>query len=74
MATDSALVKTEKTNGASFGNQKSNATMKALVYHGPGKKTWEEIRKPVVLQLTDAVVKILNTTICGTDLHSGWSR
>ena len=43
--------------------------MKALVYHGPGKKAWEERPKPVVKESTDAVVKILKTTICGTDLH-----
>ena len=43
--------------------------MKALVYHGPGKKSWEEKTKPVIKEQTDAVVKILKTTICGTDLH-----
>ena len=43
--------------------------MKALVYHGPGKKSWEEIPRPVILDPTDAVVRISKTTICGTDLH-----
>lgn len=43
--------------------------MKALVYHGPGKKAWEEKIKPGIKAQTDAVVKILKTTICGTDLH-----
>jgi alcohol dehydrogenase len=43
--------------------------MKALVYHGPGKKSWEEKAKPVIKEQTDAIVKILKTTICGTDLH-----
>jgi alcohol dehydrogenase len=43
--------------------------MKALVYHGPDKKAWEEKPKPVIIETTDAVVKILKTTICGTDLH-----
>jgi alcohol dehydrogenase len=43
--------------------------MKALVYHGPGKKAWEEKPKPVIKETTDAVVKIFKTTICGTDLH-----
>jgi alcohol dehydrogenase len=43
--------------------------MKALVYHGPGKKSWEEKPKPVITEPTDAVVKIIKTTICGTDLH-----
>jgi len=43
--------------------------MKALVYHGPNRKMWEEKPKPVLLEPTDAVVKIFKTTICGTDLH-----
>ena len=43
--------------------------MKALVYHGPGKKAWEEKPNPELLEATDAIVKILKTTICGTDLH-----
>ena len=44
-------------------------TMKALVYHGPGKKAWEDKPKPGITKPTDAIVKILKTTICGTDLH-----
>lgn len=43
--------------------------MKALVYHGPGKKAWEEVPDPTILAPTDAIVKIDTTTICGTDLH-----
>ncbi len=43
--------------------------MKALVYHGPGRKAWEEKPKPSLKAPTDAVVKVLRTTICGTDLH-----
>ncbi|HLK29104.1 MAG TPA: zinc-dependent alcohol dehydrogenase family protein [Puia sp.] len=43
--------------------------MKALVFHGAGKKSWEEKPKPVIQQPTDAVVRITKTTICGTDLH-----
>jgi alcohol dehydrogenase len=43
--------------------------MKALVYQGPGKKSLEERPKPEIQSPTDAVVKILKTTICGTDLH-----
>jgi alcohol dehydrogenase len=43
--------------------------MKALVYHGPGKRAWEEKPRPTAKEPTDAVVRILRTTICGTDLH-----
>ncbi|HZZ83745.1 MAG TPA: zinc-dependent alcohol dehydrogenase family protein [Anaeromyxobacteraceae bacterium] len=43
--------------------------MKALVYHGPGKFSWEEKPRPVVKEPGDAVVRVTRTTICGTDLH-----
>ncbi len=43
--------------------------MKALVYHGPGKKTWEERPRPEIKEDEDAIVRIMKTTICGTDLH-----
>ncbi len=43
--------------------------MKALVYHGPGNLAFEEKSKPILKSTKDAVVKILMTTICGTDLH-----
>lgn len=43
--------------------------MKALVYHGPGKKSLDECPKPAIAAATDAIVKISKTTICGTDLH-----
>jgi len=43
--------------------------MKALVYHGPGKKAFEDHPKPTITAPTDAIVKITKTTICGTDLH-----
>ena len=43
--------------------------MKALTYQGPGEKSWSDIPKPVIDKPTDAIVRILHTTICGTDLH-----
>jgi len=43
--------------------------MKALVYNGPGEKSWTEVPKPVILHPTDAIVRVETTTICGTDLH-----
>src|SRR3954453_20003145 len=43
--------------------------MKALVYHGPGDKRWEDVPDAVVQDPTDVVVKGDTTTICGTDLH-----
>lgn len=43
--------------------------MKALVYHGPCRRAWEDKPKPGIRDSTDAIVKISTTTICGTDLH-----
>lgn len=43
--------------------------MKALVYHGPGEKAWEDMPDPQIQDPTDAIVKVETTTICGTDLH-----
>ncbi len=43
--------------------------MRALVYHGPGHKAWEEVPKPGIIADTDAVVRVDAVTICGTDLH-----
>lgn len=43
--------------------------MQALVYHGPGNKSVDTVPKPRVQKSTDAVVRIVKTTICGTDLH-----
>ena len=43
--------------------------MKALVYLGPGRKAVEDRPKPTIQAPGDAIVKIVKTTICGTDLH-----
>ena len=43
--------------------------MKARVYKGPGEKSWEEVPDPVIVKSTDVIVKMVATTICGTDLH-----
>ncbi len=43
--------------------------MKALVYHGPDQKSWEEVPDPKIINPTDVIVQVDATTICGTDLH-----
>jgi len=43
--------------------------MKALVYHGPGEKSWTDAPDPQIQNPTDILVRIDTTTICGTDLH-----
>ena len=43
--------------------------MRALVYHGPGRKAWDEVPDPEITDETDAIVQVDTTTICGTDVH-----
>lgn len=43
--------------------------MRALVYHGPGRVSWEEAPEPELTDEGDAIVRVDATTICGTDLH-----
>lgn len=42
--------------------------MKGLVYGGPGNIEWKEVPMPAISKATDALVKMIKTTICGTDL------
>jgi alcohol dehydrogenase len=50
-------------------SRKGKTIMKALVYHGPERKAWEDVPKPEISADTDAIVRVDATTICGTDLH-----
>jgi alcohol dehydrogenase len=43
--------------------------MKALVFGGPGQRSWESVDDPSIADPTDVIVKVDTTTICGTDLH-----
>lgn len=43
--------------------------MKAFVYKGTGIKALEDRPKPQLKDPGDAIVKMVKTTICGTDLH-----
>jgi alcohol dehydrogenase len=43
--------------------------VKALVYKGPGQKSWEEVPNPTIKKDSDVIVRMVATTICGTDLH-----
>ena len=49
--------------------EKRRREMKALVYHGPGQRAWEDVPDPTIQEPTDAIVRIDSSTICGTDLH-----
>jgi alcohol dehydrogenase len=43
--------------------------MKALVFGGPGQRSWDTADDPGIQDPTDVIVKVDTTTICGTDLH-----
>jgi alcohol dehydrogenase len=43
--------------------------MNALVYHGPGNRSWDAVPDPAIQAPTDVVVRVDTATICGTDLH-----
>jgi alcohol dehydrogenase len=43
--------------------------MKALVYGGPGLRSWTEVPDPVITDPRDAIIRVDTVTICGTDLH-----
>jgi alcohol dehydrogenase len=54
---------------ANRGRRSVTRTMKAVVYHGPGKKAWEDVPTPIILDDTDVIVRVDAVTICGSDLH-----
>lgn len=43
--------------------------MKALVYGGPGHRSWIDVPDPAIKDPEDAIVRVDAVTICGTDLH-----
>jgi alcohol dehydrogenase len=47
----------------------SVTTMNALVYHDPGKPSWESHPRAVLRHPGDAIVRITTSTIRGSDLH-----
>jgi alcohol dehydrogenase len=55
--------------GAPSPTTEKGLVMKALVYHGPGQRSWDTVADPGVIDPTDIVVRITCSTICGTDLH-----
>lgn len=43
--------------------------MKALVFGGPGEKSWTDVPDPMIRDQRDAIIQVDAVTICGTDLH-----
>ncbi|GAA3950356.1 zinc-binding dehydrogenase [Actinoplanes auranticolor] len=43
--------------------------MKALVYGGPGQRSWTEVPDPRIEDPKDVVIRVDTVTVCGTDLH-----
>jgi alcohol dehydrogenase len=50
-------------------NKAMEVTMKALVYGGPGKRAWNDVPDPQLIDPRDAIIQVDTVTICGTDLH-----
>jgi alcohol dehydrogenase len=46
-----------------------STSMKALVYHGPGKRAWQDVPHPTIQHPADAIIRVTTSTLCGTDLH-----
>jgi len=44
--------------------------MKASSTTAPGQRGWDTVEDPMILDPTDAIVRVVTTTICGTDLHT----
>jgi hypothetical protein len=44
-------------------------TMKAAVFHKPGKITCDNVPDPRIELATDVILKVSSTAICGSDLH-----
>ncbi|EPX9597161.1 TPA: zinc-dependent alcohol dehydrogenase family protein [Pseudomonas putida] len=42
--------------------------MKAMIYYGANDIRFEEREKPAIIETTDVLVRMVKTTICGTDL------
>jgi alcohol dehydrogenase len=47
----------------------SSRHIRALIYQGPNQKALDQRPKPEIKAATDAIVRVMRTTICGTDLH-----
>jgi alcohol dehydrogenase len=62
------VVETDPTNFVLV-NSASESEMQALVYLGPGQRALQSKPRPKIGGPTDAIVRIVATTICGTDLH-----
>jgi len=43
--------------------------MKAIVFHGVGDISLEDVPEPAIQDPTDAIVRLTASAICGTDLH-----
>ena len=43
--------------------------MRALTWQGPRNVSVEDVADPVILEATDAIIRITSAAICGSDLH-----
>src|SRR5690606_32115292 len=43
--------------------------MRALVWHGKSSVSVDTVPDPIIIEPTDAIIKVTSTAICGSDLH-----
>jgi threonine dehydrogenase-like Zn-dependent dehydrogenase len=43
--------------------------VKAVVFHGVGDIRLDDVEEPKIQESTDAIVRLISSAICGTDLH-----
>src|SRR5215475_14278885 len=55
------------TNSAKI--RQGRESMRAVVWHGVGDISLDNVPEPKLEQSTDAIVRITTSAICGTDLH-----
>lgn len=52
--------------GSHFRNRSGGIVMKAVVFHGIGKISLDDVDEPAIKFSTDAIIKITASAICGT--------
>jgi threonine dehydrogenase-like Zn-dependent dehydrogenase len=66
--TEEKIVVTEAGTEAPVPKQRTGATMRGAVLHGPGDVRFEEVPAPTIVEPTDAVIRISAACVCGSDL------
>src|SRR6188768_633488 len=58
-----------RASGHVLARPRNEHTMKALVFHSPGKVSVDNVPDPQLQKPDDIIVRVTSTAICGSDLH-----